>query len=82
MGKGQKLYSKAKQIVAGGNRNLILKNGKLVKKEFELYDDFDDFENEHESHRLKHQESLDYEAYEYDHYEKIEHEYVTESYSV
>jgi hypothetical protein len=64
------------------NRNLILKNGKIVKKEFELYDDFDDFENEHESHRLKHQESLDYEAYEYDNYEKIEHEYVTESYSV
>jgi hypothetical protein len=64
------------------NRNLLLENGKLVKKEVEVNDDFDDFVDEHENHRLKHQESLDYEAYEYDHYEKIEHEYVTESYSV
>lgn len=61
--------------------NLCHDNEGLVK-EIELYDDFDDFEDEHEYHRSKHKESVSYEAYEHDHYEKIEPEYAIESYSV
>ncbi len=56
-------------------------NGELVKK-IKLDNDFDDFEDEHQYLRLKHQDSVSYDAYEFDHYERIEPEYVTESYSV
>ena len=62
-------------------KNMNHENGELVK-EISLDNDFDDFEDEHQYHRLKHQESVSYEAYGVDHYEKIEPKYVTESYSV
>lgn len=51
-------------------------------KEINLVNDFDDFEDEHQYHRVKHQESVSNVAYDFDHYEKIEPKYVTESYSV
>lgn len=61
--------------------NMLHENEELMRK-IDLYHEFDDFEDEHQDHRLKHQKSVSYEAYEFDHYEKVEPEYVIESYSV
>lgn len=47
-----------------------------------MYRDFDDFDDEYEYHRLKHQDSISYEAYEWDDLHAIEPVYETDSFSL